>query len=205
MDKRKYSSLIVEDIDLNKVNGWLVDANTGNITHESGDFSKIHGIRVTSRNREVNVSWDQPILEQVGYDGGLLGLIRKRFKGIPHYLCEAKEEPGNYGKVQISPSLQATFANINQAHGGRKPHFSDLFLDREKNQNVEILFDAWLAEDGGRLHLKRNRGILIEVAENYDIAMPNDNFIWLSLYQIKNLLKEDAWINPHIRGILAHV
>lgn len=203
--KRQSSTLMVNDIELNQVKGWSIDEKTGNISHQSGDFFTIHGVRVTSKNREVEVTWEQPILEQVGYDGGLLGIIRKRFDGIPHYLCEAKEEPGNYGKVQLSPSLQATFSNINQAHGGRKPHFSELFLNRNSNPEVRILFDAWLAEDGGRLHLKRNRGILIEVTESFNIEKPNDNFIWLSLYQIKQMLKEDAWINPHIRGILCHV
>ncbi|WP_333913745.1 NDP-hexose 2,3-dehydratase family protein [Vibrio coralliirubri] len=204
VNKRKQSTLEVEDIPLNQVAGWNIDKDSGNIYHDSGDFFTIHGVRVTSKNREVAVTWDQPILEQVGYDGGLLGIIRKRINGIPHYLCEAKEEPGNYGKVQISPSLQATFANINQAHGGRKPHFTDLFMERDNLDDVTVLFDAWLAEDGGRLHLKRNRGILIELDEATSISLPNDNFIWLSLYQIKQLLKEDAWINPHIRGILAH-
>lgn len=204
VNKREQSTLEVEDIPLNQVSGWNVDKNSGNIYHDSGDFFTIHGVRVTSKNREVAVTWDQPILEQVDYDGGLLGIIRKRINGIPHYLCEAKEEPGNYGKVQISPSLQATFANINQAHGGRKPHFTDLFMERDNLDDVTVLFDAWLAEDGGRLHLKRNRGILIELDEATPISLPNDNFIWLSLYQIKQLLKEDAWINPHIRGILAH-
>ncbi|MCS6153479.1 NDP-hexose 2,3-dehydratase family protein [Shewanella oncorhynchi] len=204
-DKKKQSTLVIENIPLNAVKGWKIDELTGNISHESGDFFTIHGIHVKSDNREVSVSWEQPILEQVGYDGGLLGIIRKRFDGIPHYLCEAKEEPGNYGKVQISPSLQATFANINRAHGGRAPLFSELFLNRNNNPNITVLFDAWLAEDGGRLHLKRNKGILMEVNDCEVIDLPSDNFKWLSLYQIKQLLKEDAWINPHIRGILAHV
>lgn len=204
-NKRNMSTLEVTDIPMNEVKGWLIDEETGNITHQSKDFFSIHGVRVVSKNREVQVSWDQPIVEQVGYDGGLLGIVRKRFVGVPHYLCEAKEEPGNYGKVQISPTLQATFANLNQAHGGRKPHFSELFMNRKNNSEVTILFDAWLAEDGGRLHLKRNRGILLEVPEEFNITLPNDNFIWLSLYQIKQLLKEDAWINPHVRGIMAHV
>jgi oxidase EvaA len=204
-EKRKNSSLSVDDIPLNEVSGWEIDPETGDIKHHAGEFFTVHGIRVNSKNREVNVTWDQPILEQVGYDGGLLGIIRKRFNEVPHYLCEAKEEPGNYGKVQISPSLQATFSNLNQAHGGRKPYFSELFISRATNKNVTILFDSWLAEDGGRLHLKRNRGILMEVNEMEEIPLPNDNFIWLSLYQIKQLLKEDAWINPHVRGVLAHV
>lgn len=205
IDKRSCSTLEVIDIPLNEVGGWQRETLSGNIYHESKDFFTIHGVRVTSRNREVTHTWDQPILEQVGYDGGLLGIIRKRFSGVPHYLCEAKEEPGNYGKVQISPTLQATFANINQAHGGRKPSFADLFINHDNHPDISILFDSWLAEDGGRLHLKRNRGILLEVSEDFDVVLPSDNFIWLSLYQIKQLLKEDAWINPHVRGILAHV
>jgi len=204
-NKRKNSTLQITDIPMNDVEGWSVDIKTGNISHKSNDFFTIHGIRVNSKNREVAVTWDQPILEQVGYDGGLLGIVRKRFDGIPHYLCEAKEEPGNYGKVQISPTLQATFANLNQAHGGRKPHFAELFMNRKEHSGVNILFDAWLAEDGGRLHLKRNRGILLEVDDEVEVTLPNDNFIWLSLYQIKQLLKEDAWVNPHVRGIIAHV
>lgn len=205
LEKREFSSLSVTDIPLNEVSGWKADPKTGNISHCSGDFFIIHGLRVNSKNREVEITWEQPILEQVGYDGGLLGIIKKRFNDVPHYLCEAKEEPGNYGKVQISPSLQATFANLNQAHGGRKPHFAELFMSRAENENLDILFDSWLAEDGGRLHLKRNRGILLEVKADEEIELPNANFIWLSLYQIKQLLKEDAWINPHVRGILAHV
>lgn len=205
LTKKENSTLIVEDIPLNQVHDWSIDAETGNISHKSGDFFVIHGVRVSSQSRERGVGWDQPILTQVGYDGGILGIVRKRFDGIPHYLCEAKEEPGNYGKVQISPTLQATFANIAQSHGGRRPHFVDLFLNATTDSTIRVLFDSWLAEDGGRLHLKRNRGMLIELDEKHSIELPNDNFVWLSLYQIKQLLREDAWINPHIRGILAHV
>ncbi len=203
--KRNSADMEVVNIPLNETKGWCVDAVTGNISHESKDFFTVHGIRVTTSVRETESGWDQPILEQVGYDGGLLGLIRKRFKGIPHYLCEAKAEPGNYGKVQFSPSLQATYSNLKKVHLGRKPYFSKYFETPENYENFTILFSAWLAEDGGRFQLKRNKGILLEVPENFTIELPNDNFIWLSLHQIKSLLIEDSWISPHIRGILAHV
>ena len=205
IEKRKTAPMEIIDIPMKEVKDWYTDETTGNIYHKSNDFFVIHGIRVATQTREVIGGWDQPILEQIGYDGGLLGLIRKRFNGVPHYLCEAKMEPGNYGKVQLSPTLQATFANTKKAHNGRKPYFVDYFEEPSNYKNFIVLFDAWLAEDGGRLHLKRNKGILIEIPEDFEIKMPNDNFIWLSLYQIKELLKEDAWINPHIRGILAHV
>ena len=203
--KRLGCDMEVVDIPLKETKGWYIDQATGNVHHESKDFFIIHGVRVTTSSRETGSGWDQPILEQVGYDGGILGLIRQKFKGIPHYLCEAKMEPGNYGRVQLSPTLQATFANLKLAHAGRKPHFAEFFEEPTLYQNFVVLYDAWLAEDGGRLHLKRNKGMLLDVPEDYDIVLPNNNFIWLSLYQIKALLKEDAWINPHIRGIIAHV
>lgn len=203
--RRADSVLTVEEIDLREMQGWSMDDERGWIVHHSGDFFRVNGIRVRADTREVSAGWDQPIISQIGYDGGILGLLRKRFRGVPHYLCELKEEPGNYGKVQISPTLQATYANLRKSHGGRSPHFASLFdLDTEAGFR-KVLFDAWLAEDGGRLHLKRNRGILIEIDECIDVELPNDNFMWLSLFQIKALMTEDAWVNPHVRGILAHV
>jgi oxidase EvaA len=204
-DKREKNEMKISDIPLNEVENWNIDKETGNIYHQSGDFFVVHGIRVKTSAREVKGGWDQPILHECGNDGGLLGIIRKRFQSVPHYLFQAKTEPGNYGKVQLSPTLQATFSNLKQAHSGRKPHFSGYFENHKENINHKILFSSWLAEDGGRFYLKRNKGILLEVPENEIIELPNDNFIWLSLYQIKALLNEDAWVNPHVCGILVHV
>ena len=41
---------------------------------------------------------------------------------------QARFEPGNYGPIQISPTLQATFSNLNQEHGGRKPHYHEFLM-----------------------------------------------------------------------------
>lgn len=201
--KKRSAKMVVKEKPLSELEGWDFANGLGAIVHSSRDFFTVKGIEVHTDSRESGSAWDQPIIEQVGLDGGILGIIRKRFFGIPHYLCEAKEEPGNYGSVQISPSLQATFANINQSHGGRKPYFVDVFMNARNNLNSRILFDAWLAEDGGRLYRKRNRGMLVEVSD--DVELPNESFIWLSLFQIKSLLAEDSMVNPHVRGILAHV
>ncbi len=198
---RKSNQMKIKKFDISKLDQWKI--NKKKIYHASNDFFKIEGIRTFTQIRESNQNyWDQPIITQVGYDGGILGLIRKKIFGNPHYLCEAKFEPGNYKLVQISPSLQATFSNINKAHNGRSPYFYDLFINKKNNH--KILFDSWTSEDGGRFLKKRNRSILIEVPHNYKIKIPNNNFRWLSLFQIKALLKENAWINPHLRGIIAH-
>ena len=59
-----------------------------------------------------------------------------------------------------------------------------------------------MSEDGGRLHLKRNLGILLEVNQDFEVKN-SDNFIWLTMHQIKSLIKKNSWINPHVRGIIS--
>lgn len=205
MHRRETNTMDVTDIPLKETEGWSIDPETGDVAHHSGEFFRVHGLRIRSTaGREVGGGgWDQPILTQVGYDGGLLGILRQRFHGIPHYLIEAKAEPGNYEKLQLSPTLQATFSNLKRAHAGRKPHFAEYFEAPSDNEGT-VLYDQWMSEDGGRLHLKRNKGMLVEVPEGRPISLP-DGFIWLSMFQIKALLQHDAWVNPHIRGIISHI
>ena len=52
------------------------------------------------------------------------------------------------------------------------------------------------------LHLKRNLGVLLELDENFEIDI-KENFRFISLFQIKELIKENSWINPHIRSIIS--
>ncbi len=197
-------TMSVESIPLNECNGWIVDKETSEIAHQSGEFFKVEGLRVTlSASREVQGGWDQPILTQIGYDGGLLGILRKNIDGIPHYLLEAKAEPGNYGITLLSPTLQATFSNLKKAHGGNKPRFSEYFEFPEQNDGT-TLFDQWMSEDGGRLYNKRNKGMIVQVPEDKQLNYP-ESFEWFSLWQIKELISEDAWVNPHIRSIISHL
>jgi oxidase EvaA len=200
--ERAACAMVVEDIPLNEVRGWTIDPATGTVAHESGQFFTVHGVRVRfTERREAGGGWDQPILREVTVEGGILGLVRQRRHGVPHYLVEAKAEPGNYAKLQLSPTLQATFSNLRRAHGGRRPRFAELFEDPPPS--ITVLFHQWLSEDGGRLHGKRNLGVLVEVPEAQPLEVP-PGFIWLSMHQIKALLLRDAWVNPHVRGIIAH-
>lgn len=203
--QRGACTMRVEDIPLKETKGWIVDPETGDLRHESGEFFTVHGVRVSQTDsREVgSKGWDQPILTQVGFDGGLLGILRKRFDGVPHYLIEAKAEPGNYERLQLSPSLQATFSNLKRAHKGRKPRFAELFEEPDQHDGT-VLYKQWLSEDGGRLHKKRNMGMLVEVPPDRDVELA-DGFIWMSMFQIKACLRHNAWVNPHIRGIIAHL
>jgi oxidase EvaA len=202
--RRADPGMTISDIPLADCREWALDRKTGFICHTSGDFFYVQGLRVESgAERERGSGWDQPMLTQVGFDGGILGLLRQSMKGVPMYLVEAKAEPGNYRLIQMSPTVQATFANLRRAHGGRKPHFAEYFEDPAAHSAM-VHFDQWLSEDGGRLTNKRNRGMLVELPEGTVKDIP-DNFRWMSLWQIKECLHEDAWVNPHIRGIIAHL
>ena len=188
----------VEELPLTSLEGWEVDSDK--IYHNSGKFFEILGLRVGSdAGREVSSGWDQPIVKEYNYDGGVLGLLRTYIEGLPHYLVQARFEPGNYGPIQISPTLQATFSNLNQEHGGRKPHYHEFFNDFNEGKNYK--FNSWLSEDGGKFYKKRNRGLVKQV--NYeDTYIVDENFKWVSLHQIKKLMKYDALINPHLARLI---
>ena len=194
----------VKNCSLNKLKGWEIDLNEGVISHETKSFFSIIGLNISnSETREIKSGWDQPIIMEKDNDGGIVGIIRKKINKIPYYLIEAKAEPGNPDLVQISPTLQATYSNLRQSHGGRKPYFADLFLNPKEN-NCKVLFDQLMSEDGGRLYKKRNRGILIEVPSEYDIEI-KETFCWITLFQIKSLIKSSSWVNPHTRSLISHL
>ncbi len=198
------STMCLKKIPLKDCNEWSLDEKDGSIKHSSGEFFRVEGCRITGSNsREVTSGWDQPFLTQEGFDGGILGLLRQRFDGAPHYLVEGKEEPGNYNIVQISPTVQATFSNLKRAHKGNKTHYSDLFLN-PTDHPVKVLFDQWTSEDGGRLFNKRNRSMLLEYDQNIELKLVSDRFKWVSLYQLIKMIREqNAIVAPHIRGIIS--
>jgi oxidase EvaA len=199
--KREESDMIVEEIGINDLDKWKVDSNSGNVKHESGGFFEVIGVKASNTfDREVGKKgWTQPMIAK--NPGGILGIIMKRINGIPHYLLQAKAEPGNIGKLQLSPTLQATTSNLLKAHGGSKPIFAEYF---DEENNPKIIYAKWQSEDGGRFHLKSNYNMIVEIKENEELKIP-DSFIWVTLYQIKQLMKIENFVGPHVRGIISYL
>ena len=174
--RREESDMVVEEIGINDLDKWDVDSETGNVKHESGGFFEVIGVKVSNTfDREVGKKgWTQPMIAK--NPGGILGIIMKRINGVPHYLLQAKAEPGNIGKLQLSPTLQATTSNLLKAHGGAKPLFAEYFNDEN---NPKIIYAKWQSEDGGRFHLKSNYNMIVEVNEEEELEIP-DSFIWVT-------------------------
>ena len=61
---------------------------------------------------------------------GILGIIKHKTNN--KYLLQAKVEPGNVNKLQLSPTVQATKSNYKGVHGGKKVPYLNYFLDKNR-------------------------------------------------------------------------
>ena len=186
----------VEQMPLNELDKWKIAEDGSRICHESGRFFSIEGLHVKT-NFEGNHEWDQPIINQP--EIGFLGFITRVFEGTRYFLVQAKMEPGNINTLQISPSLQATKSNFTQVHKGKRPTFLEYFNGEKP---MRVLSDNLQTEQGGRFYQKRNRNIVIEIDE--DIALPEE-FCWLTLGELKALLREDNVLNMDTRSVLSTI
>lgn len=188
----------VQEIPLTELRQWRIDPHTGDITHQSGRFFAIEGIRVETDWGKVP-SWDQPIINQpeVGY----LGILAKRIHGVVHFLMQAKIEPGNLNKVQLSPTLQATKSNYTQVHKGTRPRYLEYFNGERPGR---VLLDQLQSEQGARFLRKRNRNIIVEVGAE-EVLPLTDDFRWMTLGQIKDLMRHDNVVNMDTRSVISGI
>lgn len=194
--KRQNDEVIsdIQQIPLNKLKEW--GYRDDRIRHNSGRFFSIDGIHIKTNYRDVS-EWDQPIINQP--EIGFLGFIVKKFHGVMHFLMQAKIEPGNLNVVQLSPTLQATRSNYTRVHKGTSPNYLEYFTGE---MDVTLLVDQLQSEQGARFLHKRNRNIIIEVDENEEVPIKT-NFIWVSLGQIKELLRYPNVVNMDSRTVIS--
>lgn len=183
-------------IGFDQLKEWYFDEG-GNLRHKSGKFFSIEGINVKIIYGHTIKEWNQPIINQP--EIGILGILCQKRDGILYFLLQAKIEPGNINKIQISPTVQATRSNFTQIHGGKKPPYLEYFTDIHDRK---IIVDQLQSEQGARFLKKRNRNIIIEIKENETMELL-ENYCWLTLGQIKNLLVQDNIINMDTRTVLS--
>ena len=186
----------VEKVSFNELDNWSLNKVQGKLMHNSDSFFSIDGIKVQTNVGKVK-EWEQPIINQpeIGY----LGIITKEFNGVLYFLLQAKIEPGNVNNVQLSPTLQATKSNYTQVHKGKKPMYLDCFQNAKKD---EVIIDQLQSEQGARFFKKRNRNIIIKIDGDIKVE---DNFIWLTLGQIKKLILKDNLINMDTRTVISGI
>lgn len=171
---------------------WFYDEEKGVIRNKNNSFFSIAGIR---QYKDEALVLEQPILiqDEIGY----LGIICKEIDGVLHFLMQAKLEPGNVNKIQISPTIQATKSNFTQMHGGKRPAYLEYFLSAS---HENILFDQIQSEQSSRFLGKRNRNIVIFVDEDIEV-LPSHRF--MTLGTIRQLMKIDNLVNMDTRTVLS--
>jgi oxidase EvaA len=184
----------VNQIPFAKSEQWFFDKDDGSLRHYTGKFFSIEGISVSTTFGSIN-SWNQIIINQP--EIGILGIISKIIGDVRHFLMQAKMEPGNINILQLSPTLQATRSNYKQIHKGKVPTYLEYFVDYPDSM---VIVDQLQTEQGSRFLKKRNRNIIIEVSG--DIKVEED-YYWLTLWQIKQLMKVDNLVNMDSRSVIA--
>ena len=171
---------------------WHYDESDGYIRNDNNSFFQLAGYQEIENDTIVV---EQPIILQneIGY----LGIICKEIDGVLNFLMQAKIEPGNVNKIQISPTIQATKSNFTKKHGGKTPDYLNYFVDAA---DYTIIVDQIQSEQASRFYKKRNRNIIIMVEDDIKIL---DSHKWMTLGQIKELMKVDNLVNMDTRTVLS--
>ena len=175
--QKKNNKIKVKIKKLDNLNNWYFSKDS--IFHESKKFFKIIGIDVKSNL--IGKNWDQPIIVQ--NELGILGIIKDKKK--ERYLLQAKVEPGNKNKLQLSPTVQATKSNYTRIHGGKKIPFLSFFINKKKNFISQ-------SEQGYRYLFKFNYNSLVETTKSIKIF---DNFYWFNKNDLTKLVKIKSILN----------
>ena len=175
--QKKINKIKIKIKRLNDLENWNYTKKL--IFHKSQRFFKIIGIEVKSNFAGKN--WDQPIIVQ--NEQGILGIIRSR--KTKKYLLQAKVEPGNKNKLQLSPTVQATKSNYQRIHGGKKTPFLNFF----KNNKIKFTSQS---EQGYRYLFKFNRNMIVEIGKRIELLK---NFYWFSRDDLKYLIKKKNLLN----------
>ncbi|MEU1217133.1 NDP-hexose 2,3-dehydratase family protein [Streptomyces sp. NPDC005790] len=193
-ERREAHRFQVDRIPFARLEGWSFEGTTGNIRHRTGRFFTVEGLRVNVSEGPVR-EWHQPIIRQP--EVGILGILVKEFDGVLHCLMQAKMEPGNPNLLQLSPTVQATRSNYTKAHRGADVKYVEYFTEPGRGR---VLSDSLQSEHGSWFFRKSNRNMLVEA---FDEVPYDDDFCWLTLGQIGELLRQDNIVNMDARTVLA--
>lgn len=182
----------IRKIPLVSCGDWIYDRSEGGIHNQGRTFFSVTGYQQTMPDGSIQ---EQPIMlqEEISY----LGILCQEIGGVMHFLMQAKIEPGNVNCVQISPTIQATKSNFMQKHGGKKPPYLDYFLNAAK---YEVVVDQIQSEQSSRFYKKRNRNLILRVDDEISV-LPSHR--WMTLGQIKALMRYDNLVNMDARTVLS--
>ncbi|MER5531776.1 NDP-hexose 2,3-dehydratase family protein [Streptomyces sp. NPDC002677] len=198
-ERGRANAFRVDRIPFARLDGWSFQDATGNLEHRSGRFFTVEGLHVTERGAPFgdgpHAEWHQPIIKQP--EVGILGILGKEFDGVLHFLMQAKMEPGNPNLLQLSPTVQATRSNYTKAHKGADVKYLEHFVGPGRGR---VVADVLQSEHGSWFFHKSNRNMIVLTDDDVPLL---DDFCWLTLGQIAELLHQDNVVNMDSRTVLS--
>jgi len=193
-ERRRRSPFEVVRVPFDELDGWRFTPEDGDLVHDSGRFFSVEGVHVQTDYGHVP-EWWQPIIHQP--DRAILGILAKEIDGVLHFLMQAKMEPGNLNVVQVSPTVQATSSNYQRAHKGAGSRYIEYFIEPGR---ARVLVDILQSEQGSWFRGKRNRNMVMEVTGDVE---EHEDFVWLTLGQLYDLLRRPNLVNMDARTVLS--
>ncbi|GLF94862.1 NDP-hexose 2,3-dehydratase family protein [Streptomyces yaizuensis] len=198
-ERRRAHVFQVDRVPFEELDAWRFERGTGNLVHRSGRFFAVEGMHVVEHDGPYGDGprrdWQQPVIIQS--EVGILGILGKEIDGVLHFLMQAKMEPGNINLLQLSPTVQATRSNYTRAHGGTDVKLVDYFVRPDRDR---VIADVLQSEQGAWFLRKSNRNMVVETADDIPAL---DDFRWLTLGQIAELLHHDDLVNMNARTVLS--
>lgn len=190
--KAKYNFKITSK-PVNQLEEWHIYDDR--IARADQQYFQVIGRKVSISNREI-LSWYQPLLQPM--EQGICAFIIKKIKGIYHFLVQAKVECCNFDMIEFAPSVQSSLEH------GNDPYRQPLFLDYVENAAPEqIRYDTLQSEEGGRFYHEQNRNMIVEAGDDFDHTNIPEQYTWMTLYQINEMLRYNNIFNIQARSLLA--
>ena len=194
--KKSFYDLEVERIPLKNIKNWVVNKNE--IYHQDKKYFSVIGVNVEIGNREVQ-SWGQPLIKSA--QEGIIAFIIKKIDGIYHFLVQAKLEAGNFDIIELAPTVQCLTGNYRKGYSEYDVEFLDEVLNSKPEQ---IRYSTFQSEEGGRFFKEQNKNMIIEVGNEFPVEVPDD-FIWMTLNQMKVFIKFNNYLNIAARSLISAV
>ncbi|MFE7094351.1 NDP-hexose 2,3-dehydratase family protein [Streptomyces erythrochromogenes] len=193
-DTRVRSNLSVSRVPLTGLPGWR--RVEGRISHDSGRFFDVIGVKVTAAGREV-ARWDQPMIAPYGM--GVVGLLVTRIDGVLHALVRLRAEVGYVDAVELAPTVQCVPENYDVLPPAARPPLLDEMLGAPASA---VRFDTVQSEEGGRFYHARTRHLIVETPYRPESAEHPD-FRWMTPHQLSGLLRHSHYVSMETRSLLA--
>ena len=117
------------------------------------------------------------------------------------FLVHLRQEVGSRNFVEIGPTVQCNILNEQLGVSCSSRHFLHLFQDTGR---ATVIHDSMQSEEGGRFFREQNRNMIILLDPSEQLSV-TENFRWLTLREILDLLLHSNYVNIQARSLLSLV